>query len=320
MSSSEKENVPFTAAGILKLALDHKNKLIAVFAGSLVLSFLFTLPVIMKPVYRAEAVIYPVNLQPYSEESPTEQLVQLLQSDEVREKLISRFDLYTHYDIDPNGKYPRFEILKRLDENIKIQKTEYESVEIDVLDKDPLRAAQMCDSLVSMMDQKAMNLLRTRATEISIILKRQLAEKKAELDSVEQRMMEIRTRYGITDYENQVIGFSREYYRSLSSGGVNSRMEEARRNLERYGGELNNLKELSILLQEEFAKYNLSYQQALNDQIKVVKFHNMITKPVPPERKDSPKRSLIMIVFSLAMVFSALMVLLYQQQFRKTGL
>jgi hypothetical protein len=78
--------------------------------------------------------------------------------------LVSAFDLYSHYDVDSTGSYPRFEIMKRLEENISVSKTEFESIEISIIDENPKTAAAMCDSILSFVDQKAISLVRVRAS------------------------------------------------------------------------------------------------------------------------------------------------------------
>jgi uncharacterized protein involved in exopolysaccharide biosynthesis len=240
-----------------------------------------------------------------------------LNSEDVKDNLVRDFHLYSHYDIDSTGSYPRFEILKRLAENISVNKTEFESIEITVIDKDPKIAARLCDSIASYVDQKAISLLRTRANEIVTITKAQMDEKKQELDSLENAIKTIRSTYGITDFEHQIEGFSREYYRTMASGGVNSRMETQRKNLEEKGGEYVLLKELLWRVRGTYADYKLKYEQAITDTKKELDFHTTVTKATPPERKDSPKRSLIILLFTFGVLFVAVLVIIYQEHYKK---
>lgn len=301
---------------LLQLMVKWKKQLIIACGGALVVSIIFTMPQIMTPMFKAGTIIYPVNLQTYSQETPTEQMVQLLESEDVRMKLVDAFDLYRHYDIDSTGKAPRFEMMKRLDENISISKTEFESIEITVLDEDPKKAAAMCDSLLSFTDAKAISLLRRRANEILTISYNQMIEKKAEVDSLENAIKKIRMDYGITDFENMVEGFSREYYRSTASGGANSRMETTRKNLEEHGGEYVFLKEMLWKVRGQYAEYKLNYEKALTDSRKELEFHNTVSKAVPPERKESPKRTLIILIFTLSVFFTALLVIIYLEHYK----
>ncbi len=304
------------AIRLLKFIIKWKRPLIITGISAIVVSFIFTLPQIMTPMYKAVTVIYPVNLQTYSKESSTEQMVQLLKSEDVKDKLVSSFGLFEHYGVDSTGAYPRFEIMKKLDENISIAKTEYESIEISVLDKDPVRAARMCDSLLHFVDNKAISLVRKRAEEVLKITYDQMSEKKQELDSMENAIKNIRMQYGITDFENMVEGFSREYFRSLSSGGVNARMEGTKKNLEEKGGEYVFLKEMLWKVRGQYSDYRFKYEQALTDTKKKMEFHTIVSKATPPERKDSPKRTLIMLIFTVSVLIVALLVIIYQEHYK----
>lgn len=316
MNPTPQASEKLDAIRLMKFIVKWKKQLIYIGIGSLLISFVFTLPAIMKPMFKAHTIIYPVNLQTYSKETATEQMVQLLNSEDVRMQLVKAFDLYSHYDIDSTGNYPRFEMMKRLEENISVSKTEFESIEISIIDENPVTAAAMCDSLLAFVDDKAISLVRIRAIEVLTIIKKQMDEKKLEVDSLENEIKKIRTNYGISDFENMVEGFSREYYRAVASGGANSKLETTRKNLEEKGGEYVFLKEMLWKIRGEYAAYKLSYEQALMDSKKKLKFHNVISKATPPERKDSPKRTLIMLMFTMGVMLFALMVIIYQEHYK----
>lgn len=305
------------AIKLMKFIVKWKKQLIYTGISAIVVSFIFTMPQIMTPMFKANTVIYPVNIQTYSKETATEQMVQLLNSEDVKDKLVSAFGLYQHYGIDSSGSYPRFEMMKRLDENISISKTEFESIEISILDKDPVRAAQMCDSLLYFVDQKAIGLLRIRAKEIATISYNQMMEKKQEVDSMETAIKNIRTQYGITDFENMVEGFSREYYHAVGTGGANNKLETTRKNLEEKGGDYIFIKEMLWKLRGQYSDYKYKYEQALTDTKKEMEFHTIVSKATPPERKDSPKRTLIILLFTVSVLLVALLVIIYQEHFKR---
>lgn len=317
MSTSSRQPEGLQLIGIVKLITKWRKQLIYTGIAAILVSILFTMPQVMTPMFKANTVIYPVNLQSYSKETPTEQMVQLLNSEEVREDLVKDFNLYAHYDIDSTGNYPRFEMKKRLDENISVSKTEYESVEISILDKDPVIAARMCDSLNSYVDRKAISLIRERSREVLQIVKMQMEEKKKELDSLENRIAYIRTNYGITDFENQIEGFSREYYRVMANGSGNAKMVTQQKNFEMKGGEFITLKEFLWRARGNYLDYKLKYEQTLSDITKELDFHNTITKATVPERKESPKRSLIILIFTFSVLFFAVLYIIYLEHYKK---
>ena len=68
-------------------------------------------------------MIYPSNLIAYSTESSTEQMLQLTQSYDIRDKIINTFHLFEHYNIDTlKNKTFKSEVYKKYDENIIIKK------------------------------------------------------------------------------------------------------------------------------------------------------------------------------------------------------
>ena len=315
MNSSELSSTSnFNAIRFVKLLIKWRKQLLIVFIASAVLSYLLTF--LITPLYKSTAVFYPFNLNVYSKESATEQMVQLLKSEDVKESLIKSFNLYEHYDIDTAGSAPRFIMLKQLEERININKTEYESVELSILDADPKTAALMCDSMLAFMDKKALFLIREKAGENILTFGKRMQEKKAEMDSMVKILTDLSTSYGVLDYENQVLGFSREYYQYLSNGSSSSRMEEAKRNLQDKGNESFSLKENLWRERGQYNDLKKIYEDELTNFTKTITFHNLVTAAVPAEKKESPKRTLLALLFSLSIMVVAILVIIYQDIYK----
>jgi LPS O-antigen subunit length determinant protein (WzzB/FepE family) len=316
MNTTPQATGKLDAIHLLKIMKKWRKQLLYVFVGSALLGFIISLPIFMKPLFKSVAVVYPANLQPYSKETPTEQMVQLLNSEDVRDSIINKFHLYKHYKVDSTGAYPRYEIAKQMEDNISISKNEFEAIQITVMDQDPQMAKDICEGIIHFTDQKAKSLVHQRADEVVSILLKQMNREKAVLDSMDAQITIIRQEYGITDFENQVEGFSREYYRSLSSGGSSSKMETAKKNLEEKGAEYMTLKENLWRVRGTYNDIRERYVAAYNDSQKELNFHNVISPPLKPERKDWPKRSLIMALFSLSCLFIAVVVIVYQERYQ----
>ncbi len=316
MANNSQATDQLNSIRLLQIAIKWRKQLFRVFIGSAIFSFIISLPVFMKPVYKAYANIYPDNLQPYSKETPTEQLAQLLNSEDVKDSLIAEFNLYNHFKIDTAGAAPRFEIMNVLYENIEIRPTEFESINITVYDHNPDTAAKICEALIHYTDVKAIALVRSRAKEQYTIVKSMLDDKQHQLDSMSIALTKLRTDYGITDFENQISGFSREYYKVLGSGGANTKMEQTRKNLQEKGSEYVSLKENYNRTIWAYNEYKIKYDIIVEDLSKELKVHNTVTKPTVPEKKDSPKRALIMIAIVCSSLFMAFLFILYQEQLK----
>jgi len=313
MSERIAKNSEFDVLFLVNIAIKYKVHLILVTIVSVALAVIFSSETFIKPKFKSTAIAYPSNLVPYSTESPTEQMLQLFESTEIRDELIKDFDLFKHYGIDTTDKFPFTMLYGQMSENIKIEKTKYESVEIEVLDTDPAVASRMADSLLAKMHSKARELQREKSNEVVIILKNQLDFKKAEMDSMEKELMDIRMRYGILDFENQVKSFSKVYYSELAGGrasiGGNRPIDNAMKGLLNKGGAYVSLSEHLWRVRGTYNDLKVLYESALKDLTKELTYSNIITKPIPAEKKTSPVRSLIILMFTGSMLLLTFIVL-----------
>lgn len=301
---------------LLRIIKKWQKHLLICFMASLVIGFIISLPFIMKPMYKSSAVLYPANLSPYSKETPTEQMVQLLNSEDVRDSLVKKLQLFQHFEIDTNERYPRFEIMKRLEENVTVRKNEFEAIEIEVIDKDPKMAQQICISLIHFMDIKAISLIHARAFELAEINRKNMEIEKKRLDSLENAITALRDSTGITDFEGLIGSFSREYYRSMADGNVNDNMAKAQQYLESKGAEYMTLKEVLRQSRDAYNTFKRNYENAMYDYKKELEFHNTVSPPLVPEKKDSPKRAIVMILFTFSTMLISLVIILYMEYYR----
>src|ERR1051325_11180077 len=128
-------NQSLQSINISKELVRWRKHLFIVGLIALVASVIFSGPAFIKPRFKSFAILYPVNLQTYSQESPTENMIQLLESSDIQDQLIRDFNLYSHYEIDTtDNEHMRTDVMKVLEDNVSVKKTEYESVEIKVYD------------------------------------------------------------------------------------------------------------------------------------------------------------------------------------------
>ncbi|MBK8847370.1 MAG: hypothetical protein IPO27_12825 [Bacteroidetes bacterium] len=287
--------------------------LVAALAGIII-----TLPFIMPPQFESTVILYPSNLIPYSTESPTETMLQLLESDDIKDKLITSFSLYEHYKIDRTSKFPRTRIYNQLKEMISISRTAYESVEISVLDENPRTASAICDTMVALLDWKARNLQRTKTSEVVKIFERQVEIKKRELDSLEKIQGELRNTYGILDYKSQSKELSKAMYKG--SGASLSKVMEDYNNLKLKGVQAEQVTNAITNGRRVFMDYKVNLERAQSDLTKILTYSNYVTKPLPAENKAKPKRTIIVLSLIIVSIFFALIVILlienYQQNIK----
>ena len=111
---------------LMQIILKWKLTLAIVLGVSIILSAVFSSAYFIKPKYKSVAIIYPSNLMPYSQESPTEQMLQLFQSDSIFDHVVAHFNLISHYKLDSLSPTIYNELLFLYNENVSIKKTEEE--------------------------------------------------------------------------------------------------------------------------------------------------------------------------------------------------
>ncbi|MFL5762573.1 MAG: hypothetical protein ACJ77K_01445 [Bacteroidia bacterium] len=250
----------------------------------------------IKPKYRSFAIVYPSNITPYSEESTSEQMLQLFQSGDIRSALVRKFDLYKHYRIDSTDKLALAQMTAVYESNVEVNRTQFESIDINVLDEDPNMACAMVNEIINSMNLKARELQRDKTKEVEKVLRDQLASQKKDIDSIDNSLHELRVKYQLFDYDMQVKEVTKGYLKALNGGGKNLKEIDAMmRNLEEKGGEYYKLNKTMDVLLKSYSKTKVEYDNTQKDLTKELTYANVVTKPVPSYKKAYPVRWLIVL-------------------------
>jgi len=292
----------FKSTYLIKLILKWKWHLLIISVVAIALSSVFSSPVFIHPKYKSYALVYPSNIAPYSSETNTEQLLQLLKSEDMLFDLVKKFDLYKEYKLDTSDKYYRSKAIKELDDNINIKRTEYESVLIEVYDNDPKQACSMVNEFINLMNNKARYLQRNKTEEITKLYFDQMNDKKREIDSIEKRLQFLRSEYNILDYNIQVKEYSKGYVKNVTSGRGKQKDDIALTldNLKQYGGEFRQLDANLWGLIETYIALKKEYDKSLADQQKELTYTNVVTQPIPADKKSYPVRWLIVCITTIS--------------------
>jgi capsule polysaccharide export protein KpsE/RkpR len=298
----------------------HRRTFIIVGVVAVLLSSIFSSPFFIKPKYLSSATVYPVNLNPYSTETRTDQLLQLLESNSLRDSLIKQFDLARVYEIDTtqNGAY--FFLYNEFTDRVAISKTRYESVMIEILDEDPVRARDMVVAMLDQTNLLARRLQREKSREQLRIAEGLLANEQRKVDSVENRVVELRKKAGVLVYESQSAELTRGYVRMLSTPGISqARLDEVQgmfRNLEDYGGEVRALMDMGNKFRNNHDRLLSEYERLQNDVIKELTYTNVILYPEVSDKKAWPIRWLIVLVATASALFLCFVLLMWREEQR----
>lgn len=310
----ESKNNYFNSIDLLGLLNRWKLHLAIVGVISLIASAIFSSPLFIKPKYKSEAVIYPSNLIAYSDESPTEQMLQICQSNDIVERMITSFDLYKHYNIDKEKDiFHHTHVLDMYSENVKIKKTEFESMEIVVMDTDPVVASRMVDSIIHFFNQKARRLQAEKSYEVMVISKNQLDAKQLEMDSMQTLLQNLADEHGLLDFKSQTKEISRAYFKNPN----NKELKQMYAALREKGQDFNAINEHLWRVRGTYNDLKLVYENAKRDVTKQLTYANVITHPVPSDKKAYPVRWLIVLASVAGSVLVAFMVLLVMDSRKK---
>jgi hypothetical protein len=276
-------------------------------------AYIFSGPQFIRPLFKSEAILYPSNLIPYSTESPTEQMLQLLQSSDIRDSIVNHFNLMKHYSIDPaKVKFPRTELYGMYSDNVKFAQTEYESVRIEVWDTDAEIAAKMVSEIINLFNLKARSLQRSKSRELVVIGQRLLDVKANEIDSLSGLLKSISDKYNIVDYQAQVSALMRAYYRAVAerkSPAALQEMQEVMNNLREQGERYNALREMIDRANIHYNELKIEFENSKKDVEKELTYSNTVAYPLPEEKKSYPSRMLIVIVAMCSCFVLALMLM-----------
>lgn len=301
----------FDNTNIVKIVQNYQKQLLIICSAALILSGLFSAPWFIKPKYKSTAVLYPANIIAFGSETPDEQMVQVFQSDDIKTQIADEFNLYETYGIDTtNVKSYKTKLIREFNDNITINKTELVSVKIEALHPTPIVARDIVNRMIELFNQKERNLQKEKAMEVVTILKKQLNDKRMEMDSMDVMVRDIRVKYGILDYALQT-----EY--ATEGALISSPMQKANeqevktmlKNLQDKGGEFVALNEHLWRIRGTYNDLKVQYENALRDVEKNLTYCNVVTSPFVADKKSYPVRWLIVVVSTLSSLLFSLIVI-----------
>jgi len=267
---------------------------------SLLITPLFNASVIMFPASSA-SVAKELMIQNYSgrqslhgfgEEEQAEQLLQVLNSEPIRTRIIEKYNLMEHYEIDPDDRYPMTELFEQYRSNINFRLTEYMSVEISVMDRDPDLSAAIANDISDLVDTVYNNMKKERAKDALLLVEKEYRESEAKLaflqDSLDMLSGQLSDKINTTgDPTNNLI-------KALSENGA---LYVSMLNLMKY--------EVQVV-----TTLSLRYKEARLEAEQNLPYKFVVEKAFPPEKKAYPNKSLIVIVSTFASLLFALIVLI----------
>jgi hypothetical protein len=205
-------------------------------------------------------------------------------------------------------------MLAEFNDNVKFKKTEYETIEIQVLDTDPQRASNMCDSIITFLDEKVRSMHRVKYEEVVKITKKDYSSLSHQIDSVEERLNFLRKEYKIVDYSTQAEEITKGMVRVLAEQKKNTsggkELEQWLKNFTEKGGEFVLLDQQQKLLVIQRSELKKILDEAISNATKKIIYGQRVQNPIPADKKSYPVRSIILLISTFSALFVALLVVL----------
>ena len=145
--------------GVIFIVRNRKLWLVSLLIGAIVGGGItFILP----KKYRSTAIIYPysshtredlISNPQFGYESESEQLLQLLHSQSMRDRTVQKFQLYDYYELDTNSQSWKSDLTLKYVQDVNFSRSQYLSIVISVVMKDPLLAADIANFQVAEINQ-----------------------------------------------------------------------------------------------------------------------------------------------------------------------
>jgi len=204
---------------------------------AIVLGAIVSSPMVITPTFKSTAVIYPtttnsisqallVEHNPYrkdvlefGEELQAERLLQILNTDEMKNQIVNEFDLFEHCEIKPEDEHANTWMNLDFNENFSFKRTELMSIRIEVLDENPHLAAEMCNRVVDLIDVVVKRVKQERASQALLILENRDVNLARRLFSLHDSLEVLRS-HGILDVSLQAERLTEYYAQAISKGNT----------------------------------------------------------------------------------------------------
>ena len=324
--SKKKNHYSFDFVEVIAFIYKWRIHLLIVTISAAIISAIISSPLFIAPQYKSTALFYPGTTNSiasslfytikekakdplkYGDEEIDEQYMQLLESNDLKSRVINQFDLMKHYKIDAARADKYTALYKAYDNNIKARRTNYNSIEVNVYDEKPEVAASIANYVLVMVDTVKKEIQGRMAKQIFTIVEEQFKNKLAYIDSLKLRMK-------ILGVKGVYIGIKGVYGSPQTRGGAEGGVSKS--NISENGAEYVALEEELNFEVENLTNLRLKYEQAKVDLDAKLSNIFVVNYALPSEGKAYPIRSIIVGLSMLATFIFACFVIVFIEKFRQ---
>ncbi|MFC2175805.1 Wzz/FepE/Etk N-terminal domain-containing protein [Bacteroidota bacterium] len=329
----------FNSSNLLFFIVRWKKPLLIITVVSAIAAAIFSGPMFVTPKYLSSVIMFPTSdasisksliakinpskqdLLSFGEEEQAEQLIQILNSDEIRAKIIQEYDLMNHYNIDTADQFKQTKLFKEYESNISYRRTEFQSIRIDVLDSDNELAAVIANNIAELVDSVKNRMQKERAFKAMRITEAEYFEMKTHIKELEDSLNTLML-LGVNDYESMSERFNEAYAKAILEGktAAATKLEKSLKILSMYGGAYVSIRDILEFEKEQLSHLRAKYQEAKVDAEQTLPHKFIVNSAFPAEKKSYPIRWLIVLVSAISAFTLGLFVIMIYESINKTSI
>lgn len=297
--------------------------------AAVLLSALFSSPWFITPKYKSTVVMFPTasnalskallseqksakqDILEFGEQEQAEQLLQILNSSVIRDRIVQKHNLMAHYDIDPNARFAMTELITEYESNITFKRTEFMAVEINVLDKDPQKAADIANDIAALLDTVKNQMQRERAVQGFVIVQTEYFRLRDEIKNMEDSLTALR-HLGVHDYESQSQVITEQLAIALAKNNKQGAdaLQKQLDNLAEYAGGYVSIRDALEHEKKQLSAIKSRYDEAKVDAEQDLPHKFIVDRAYKAEKKSYPIRWLIVVIASFFTLLLAVVVII----------
>jgi uncharacterized protein involved in exopolysaccharide biosynthesis len=327
MFNEIKRDEEFDSSNLIIFLYKWRKPLLIVMLAALTCSWFFSLPFFITPKYKSTVILFPASsssiskallsekggknddLTSLGESEQAEQLLQILNSNKIRDRVIQKFNLMEHYGIDSSSRYKISKLYKEYEKNISFGSTEYLAVEISVYDEDPQMAAVIANTIADLLDSAKNDMQRQRSVAGFKIVEAEYKELDTEIKTIVDSLVTLGS-LGVNDVEYQSQVFNQQLAITIMNGNKTAQaaLQKKLDILGQYGGVYLMLKNSLEFKTEQLTLLQAKYKEARVDAQSNLPQKFVVSNAYKAERKSYPIRWLIILVSTFSALFLAIII------------
>ena len=245
------------------------------------------------------------------EEEEAEQMLQILNSDGIRNMIVAKYNLALHYDIDEDTEYKFTKLQREYESNVTFNRTKFMSVEINVLDHNADTASLIANDIASFLDTVKNRMRREIAVQALHIVENEYKDQADYLRYLDDSLESIRS-LGIINIRAQTERLTEQMAIAILQGKKSAAdaLKSKLDTLSKYAGVFTNIQEQILLEQERLVLIRSKYREAKLDAETNLQHKFIVNNAYPAEKKSYPIRWLIVVVSTFITFLLALVMIL----------